>query len=83
MENANGTAPERSMEGAGEPLYWDSSYALALRLMEAHPDAQLAELTLRTLYAWVLALPEFADDPALVNDALLQSILQEWLEETL
>ncbi len=70
-------------EDAGERLYWDSSYALALRLMEAHPQVQIAEVTLGMLYAWVLALPEFADDPELANDDLLQAILQEWLEESI
>ena len=67
----------------GERLYWDSSYALALRLMAAHPHVPLAEVTLGMLCAWVLELPEFADDPELVNDDLLGAILQEWLEESL
>ncbi len=69
--------------GRGERLYWDSSYAIAIRLMEAHPDTQLAEVTLGQLYEWTLALPDFADDPELANDELLQAILQEWLEESL
>jgi FeS assembly protein IscX len=29
----------------------------------------------------VVALPDFADDPALANDELLEAILQEWYEE--
>ncbi len=67
----------------GESLYWDSSYAVAVRLMEEHPGISLDDLTLGTLCQWVVALPDFADDPALANDELLQAILQEWLEETL
>jgi FeS assembly protein IscX len=31
---------------------------------------------------WVIALPDFVDDPQLVNDDLLQAICQEWYEET-
>jgi FeS assembly protein IscX len=67
----------------GDRLYWDDSYALALRLMEAHPRVPMAEVTLGMLSEWVQALPDFADDPGMVNDELLHAILQEWLEESL
>lgn len=67
----------------GEHLYWDDSYALALRLMELFPQIPLAEVTLGMLSEWVRQLPEFADDPDMVNDELLTAILQEWLEEDL
>lgn len=64
-----------------EALYWDSPYAVARRLMEVHPDADLNAVTLRMIYNWVIALPEFQDDPQLANDELLTAIFQEWLEE--
>ncbi|MGQ0603977.1 MAG: Fe-S cluster assembly protein IscX [Anaerolineales bacterium] len=64
-----------------EELYWDSSYAIALRLMARYPDVDLDAVTLRMLYNWVIALPEFCDDPQLANDDLLDAIFQEWLEE--
>lgn len=66
---------------SAEALYWDASYAVARRLMEAHPDVDLSTVTLRMIYNWVVALPEFQDDPQLVNDELLTAIFQEWLEE--
>jgi FeS assembly protein IscX len=66
---------------SAEELYWDSPYAIALRLMAAHPEADLSNVTLGMLYNWVIALPEFRDDPQLANDDLLDAILQEWLEE--
>jgi FeS assembly protein IscX len=50
--------------------------------MAAHPGADLSAVTLNMLYNWVIALPDFADDPQLVNDELLQDILREWYEET-
>jgi FeS assembly protein IscX len=65
-----------------ESLYWDASYAIARRLIETHPEARPSELTLQTLYAWTLALPDFVDDPALANDELLEAILIEWYEES-
>ena len=65
-----------------EELYWDSSYAIARRLIAAHPDVDLSAVTLNMVYSWVIALPDFVDDPQLVNDDLLQAIYQEWYEET-
>ncbi len=65
-----------------EELYWDGAYAIARRLMAAHPNANLAEITLNMIYNWTIALPEFKDDPQLANDELLSAIYQEWYEET-
>jgi len=66
-----------------EELYWDSSYAIARRLIAAYPRVDLSTVTLNMIYDWVLALPDFVDDPQLVNDDLLQAIYQEWYEERL
>ena len=64
------------------PIYWDGSFAAAKRLMETHPDADLETVSLESIYHWVLALPEFADDPQLANQELLMAIYREWYEET-
>ena len=64
-------------------MYWDSSYAIARRLIAAHPDVELSTVTLNMIYNWVIALPGFVDDPQLVNDDLLQAIYQEWYETRL
>lgn len=64
-----------------EALYWDASYAVAKRLMTLYPDEDLEAVTLRMIYNWVIALPEFEDDPQLANDELLEAIYQEWYEE--
>ena len=65
-----------------DELYWDGSYAIARRLRREHPDADLAAVTLNMIYNWVIALPEFKDDPRLVNDEILSAIFQDWFEET-
>lgn len=64
-----------------QALYWDSSYEIVLALMDAHPDTALETLSLDDLQAKIVALPDFADDPALANDEILQAILREWYEE--
>ena len=62
-------------------LYWDSTYEIVLALMEAHPEIELADIALDELSARIIALPGFDDDPALVNDAILNEILRDWYEE--
>ncbi len=63
------------------PLYWDTPYEIVLALCAAHGGADLDALGLAELWEWVIALPNFADDPALANDDMLNDILREWYEE--
>ena len=62
-------------------LNWDSSFGIVLRLIEAHPDVDVETVGTEQLYRWIIALPEFADDPSLVNQGILSDILREWYEE--
>lgn len=64
-----------------EKLSWDDSYAIALALIERHPDADLEAVSLGMIYRWTISLPVFSDDPDLANDAILLAIFQEWFEE--
>ena len=64
-----------------ESLYWDSTYEIVLALMETYPDAELENLSLDDLNQRVIQLVNFADDPGLVNDAILKGILRDWYEE--
>ena len=63
-----------------DDLYWDAPYALARRLAREHPEVDFESLTLNMVYNWVIVLPDFKDDPELVNDELLEAIFQEWYE---
>ncbi|GAB4536158.1 MAG: Fe-S cluster assembly protein IscX [Anaerolineales bacterium] len=62
-------------------LTWDSTYAIALALIEQYPDVDLEQVSLNMVYAWTLALPDFDDEPALANENILAAIYQEWYEE--
>lgn len=62
-------------------LYWDASYEIVLSLIDHHPDANLDTMGLGQLYALIVALPGFADDPELANEGILTEILREWYEE--
>jgi FeS assembly protein IscX len=65
----------------GRILHWDAPYEIVLRLKDLHPDIDLDTVGLGQLFDWIIGLPEFADDPALANDAILTDILREWYEE--
>jgi FeS assembly protein IscX len=63
-------------------LDWDSSYEIVMALRETYPDADPEATGLDALYRMIIALPDFADDPSLVNDGILKDILREWYEES-
>jgi FeS assembly protein IscX len=65
----------------GLELYWDATYAIAVSLMELHPELQPEFVGLHQLADLVIALPGFRDDPALVTERILQDIQIVWFEE--
>jgi FeS assembly protein IscX len=71
------------MDVNSEPhnLYWESSYEIILQLMEMYPDVDVENVGTDELYRWIIAFPNFADDPGLANEGILQQILREWYEE--
>jgi FeS assembly protein IscX len=62
-------------------LRWTDSRDIAIALDEAHPDADVVNLRFTDLWAWVQALPEFADDPQKSNEKVLEAIQMAWLDE--
>ncbi len=64
-----------------QPLYWDAAYEIVLALKAQHPSEDLEDLSLEKLFEWIVALPNFQDDPALANHDILMAIYQEWYEE--
>lgn len=62
-------------------LYWDSSYEIVLQLMDTYPEVDLDSVGIEQLFEWIIALPNFADDPKLANEGILHAILREWYEE--
>ena len=63
-----------------ESLNWDSTFAIALALEEAHPEIDLEAVSINMIYDWTLALEGFEDDPTLANDEILSAIYQDWFE---
>jgi FeS assembly protein IscX len=77
------TSEQAADEGEMGVLTWDDTYPIALALRQAHPEADLEQVSLGMIYHWTLDLPAFADDPQLANEEILSAIIQEWLEEVL
>ena len=69
------------MVGPPSELYWDSTYAIAVALLENYPDQRPVDTGLEELITLVTALPGFEDDPDLVTDQILYDILTTWYEE--
>jgi len=64
-----------------ERLNWDDTFAIVQSLSRSHPQVDFEELSLATLYNWIVALADFDDDPSLVNDEILMQIFNAWYEE--
>lgn len=62
-------------------LYWDASYEIVLQLKEVYPQVDVETVGINQLFQLIIALPDFADDPELANEGILNGILREWYEE--
>ncbi|MFN3309748.1 MAG: Fe-S cluster assembly protein IscX [Anaerolineales bacterium] len=62
-------------------LDWDDTFGIVQNLKSSHPQVKFEELSLGTLLDWIVSLPNFADDPSLVNDEILIQIFTAWYEE--
>ena len=60
---------------------WTDSEDLGILLHEKFPDLDPLTVRFTDLHDWVIALPEFADDPKSSNEAKLEAIQMAWLEE--
>ena len=62
-------------------LKWTDSLDIAIELDEAHPDVDPSHINFVELNSWVLALPDFNDDPAHTGERILEAIQMAWIEE--
>ena len=64
-------------------LYWDATYAIAMALIERHPNIDPEQIGLYELAVLVEQLPDFVDDPSMATERILQDIQIVWYEEAL
>ena len=62
-------------------LYWDSTYAIVVALMDHYPIRNPEDVGINELVELVTSLPGFDDDPNLVTERILLDIQIVWYEE--
>jgi len=62
-------------------MKWTDSREIAIALADVHPDIDPRRLRFTELRGWVLALPEFDDDPGHSGEKVLEAIQMAWIEE--
>ena len=62
-------------------MRWTDILDIAISLEEMRPNADNINLRFTDLREWVLALPEFQDDPNGCNEKILEAIQQAWIDE--
>ena len=64
-----------------QELMWGDTEDNGIRLLEEHPGLDPLTVRFTDLHAWVIALPEFKDDPKTSNEKKLEAIQMAWYEE--
>lgn len=62
-------------------MRWTDVNDIAIELTDAHPDIDPLTVRFTDLREWVMALPEFDDDPERCGEKVLEAIQMAWLEE--
>ena len=62
-------------------MKWTDTLEIAIQLSEAHPEIDPKAIRFTDLHKWVMALPEFDDDPNRSNEKILEAIQMQWIEE--
>jgi FeS assembly protein IscX len=62
-------------------MRWTDIGDIAIELLETHPDVDPLTVNFVDLRNWVLALPEFDDDPRRCGEKILEAIQGAWIEE--
>ena len=62
-------------------MKWTDSLEIAIQLADAHPDVDPKTIRFTDLREWVMALPEFDDDPNHSGEKILEAIQMAWINE--
>ena len=62
-------------------MKWTDVNDIAIELADAHPDVNPLSVRFTDLRDWVMALPEFDDDPEHCGEKILEAIQMAWLDE--
>ena len=62
-------------------MKWTDSRDIAIALAEARPDMDPQQVRFTDLREWVMALPDFDDEPNRCGEKVLEAIQMAWIDE--
>ena len=62
-------------------MQWTDINDIAIEVLEAHSEVDPLSVNFVDLRDWVLALPDFEDDPRHCGEKILEAIQAAWMEE--
>ncbi|MFT7266827.1 MAG: FeS assembly protein IscX [Porticoccus sp.] len=62
-------------------ITWTDVQDIAIELSEIHEDIDPRYINFVDLRNWVIALPDFNDDPERCGEKILEAIQSAWIEE--
>ena len=63
-------------------MRWIDTNDIAIDLLENLPEVDPLSIRFTDLRAWIVALPNFDDDPNKCNEKILEAIQMAWIEES-
>ncbi|MFT6389190.1 MAG: FeS assembly protein IscX [Cellvibrionaceae bacterium] len=62
-------------------MLWTDVQDIVIELFDTKPDVDPKYVNFVDLRQWVMALPEFEDDPNRCGEKILEAIQMAWIEE--
>ena len=62
-------------------MKWTDINDIAIELADSKPDTDPLKVNFVDLRNWVMALPDFDDDPNRCGEKILEAIQQAWVDE--
>ena len=62
-------------------MKWTDTQDIAIALTDRHPDTDPKTVRFTDLMQWVMALPDFDDDPKRCGEKILEAIQMAWIDE--
>ena len=62
-------------------MRWTDVYEIAIELVDSKPDVDPLTVNFVQLRDWIIALPDFEDDPKRCGEKILEAIQAAWIEE--
>ena len=62
-------------------MKWTDINDIAIELADSQPETDPLKVNFVDLRNWVMALPDFNDDPNRCGEKILEAIQQAWIDE--